>query len=280
MVATLGSANPGDTIQLKDDCSSQLVIRNRNIAEPGVTIDATGRRFPAGILILNSYGIKVKGGTFENPAPAGRAADVRQGGRIEFDGGTFTNAYRGMVIGRTQGATVRNSTFTKLQSDGIDIAGPGDNGLIENNRFSDFNPVKSRCVLPDGSTVIQMPKGKCKGAGGDFRDGDHADAVQTWGGWGTLIVRNNIVKNEDGSAVQTMGITTHGKGAPKRMDIIGNELHTTYSSAIVNASESGTVSGNTVKGDGVNAAIRLGPQVKGCNNRVPDDRRTTANKGC
>jgi hypothetical protein len=283
LASVLASAAPGDTVKLAEDCGDTVVVRNVAVAAPGVVVDATGRTFANGIRLLNVQGVTFRGGTYrkDRPDPRSYAAEIRGGGALLFDGATFTGAARGMVIGATQGITVRNSRFIGLESDGIDIAGKGDNGLIENNRFADFKPALATCTLADGAKLNMVGRGKCSGMGGSWRDGQHPDAIQTWGGWGTLVARNNIIENMDGSPAMTMGITTHGKGPPQRFDIEGNRLHLAFSAGIANVSQSGKVTGNVLRGDGTRrTGIRVGPGVTACGNKIADIPSSAATRPC
>lgn len=256
LAATIATAQPGATLKLSQDCASLVSIMGKSVAAPGVTIDATGRTFKGGLKVWDSFGVHFLNGTYRTPANGSvrYAAYVRRGGRIAFTGGYFTAAYIGMFVLDTKGITVRNAKFGYLQSDGIDITGSaGDNGLIENNQFFGTAP----------------------------KSGDHPDAVQTWANFGTLTIRNNRIVNPDGTAVNTMGFTTHGDGPPKKMDVSGNEIHTSYSSGIVNYAASGTVSGNKLWGDGkVRTYIFSTPKVKVCGNTLVDKTDANAEKPC
>lgn len=271
----------GDTVRLAQSCDDLVIIRGVSKNTPGVTLEVGTHVFRGGLRLNNVFGLNIHGGIFEaGPNSRGYATHIVDGGRIVFDNGWYRNGYRGMVVTRTKGITVRNSRFVGLQSDGINITGAGDNGLIENNRFGDFSPVPSRCTYADGNFAVRTSSRACKAGGGQWKDGDHPDAVQTWGGWGTLVVRNNIVENLDGTAAETQGINSFGKGPPELFIVENNRVHATYSAHITNVAKEGRVVGNYVKGKGVKGNIRLGPDIIACDNKVPDVPGNRARQTC
>jgi hypothetical protein len=229
ITAALAGLQPGATIRLPPGRQDRIVIKDQHF-DPPVTIDATGA-VVGGLEIRNSSGIKWRGGTIEAPkgrgdedtSKAGRgtgpgvyASTVARSRNISFDGVTFTNAKIGMLAGRNNGLTVRNSRFHALRSDGIDSVGSS-NVLIENNHFFDTRPIP-----PTGSK-----------ADGTFVDGDHCDAVQIWAPKdapaGTdITVRGNVIEG------RTQGINTfgpHGDGY-ERIIVENNRIHTSYAAGI------------------------------------------------
>ncbi|MFA7441536.1 MAG: hypothetical protein WCZ66_11300 [Sphingomonadaceae bacterium] len=281
LAAVLGSALPGDTVRLNQSCDDIVIINGISKSAPGITLDASTEVFRGGLRLNNVFGLNILGGTFEaGPQSRGYATHIVDGGRIIFDDGSYRKAYRGMVVSRTKGITVRNSRFVGLQSDGINIAGTGDNGLIENNRFGDFSPTPSRCTYPDGSVEVRISSRVCKENGGQWKDGDHPDAIQTWGYWGRLVVRNNIVENLDGTAAETQGINSFGEGPPQYFAVDNNRVQATYSAHISNFAKEGTVIGNMVKGKGVKGNVRVSEGIIACDNQIPDVPNHPAGRAC
>jgi hypothetical protein len=229
MVAALAGLEAGKTIRLPPGVQDKIVITDRHF-DPPVTIDAHGATIK-GLKIEASSGIIWRGGTIvapkgrgdTDPSPAGRgtgpshyASVVARSADIVFDDVTFADAKIGMVAGRNQRLTVRNSRFRGLRSDGIDSVG-NSHVLIENNAFSDTRPI---------------PRIGKKGEAG-FIDGDHPDAIQLWAPPDVPLATDIIIRNNriEGS---TQGINTFGpKGDGfQRLVIENNTLLTRYAAGI------------------------------------------------
>lgn len=229
LTAVLAGLQPGATVRLPPGRQGPIVIKDQNF-NPPVTIDASNA-VVVGLEITGSSGIIWRGGRIE--APGGRGdADISREGRgrgkpynaavvgrsqnITFDNVTFTNAKNGLVTGRNNGLTIRNSRFDGMRSDGIDSVG-NNNVLIENNRFFGTVPIRAT-----GSRAT-----------GDFIDGDHPDAIQFWAPKDVpvssdIIVRNNVIEGA------TQGINTFGADtdAYRRVTIEKNRVDVSYPAAI------------------------------------------------
>ena len=287
LAGLIASARSGDTVLLGTDCPALVDVRGRSA--PGVTVDATGRTLSNGLRWWDNAGITWRGGTIHGGTQS-YAADVRRGSSLTFDGVTFTDAKVGMVVNATKGIIVRRSTFTGLRSDGIDFTGAGDNGVAEGNVFRDFNPGKTTCVISasttistassspvvvPGQTLYGLSKAECTAKGGAWTDTYHPDAIQSWGGWGTLTARGNHIEGD------TQGIDTFGSGPPRRFDISDNWLRISYSNGIVNFAAAGLVTRNYVDGYGrFSANLRVGPGVVACGNVVAQVPDNPANRPC
>lgn len=250
---------------MQTDCAALVDIRNRRFAAPGVTIDATGRNFLAGLRIWDSTGLYFTGGTVSGPSTGSTsyAVDLRRGSNIGFDAMLFTRAVRGIVVNATNGITIRNSRFAHLRSDGINLVGRGDNALVENNVFRDFDPGETSCRLAE-ETRAGLSKAACTQIGGSWTDTYHPDAVQTWANWGKMIVRQNDIEGE------TQGINSFGAGPPQRMDVLHNRIHIRYPQAINNRAATGMVIGNIISGYGTYVAkIGIAGAVTACGNSLP-----------
>lgn len=265
LAASLSAASPGDTIRLQSDCEGLVDIRNRRFAAPGVTIDATGRNYFAGLRIWDSTGLTFTGGTVSGPSTGSTsyAVDLRRGADIGFHSMLFTRAVRGIVVNATNGIIIRNNRFAYLRSDGINLVGRGDNALVENNVFRDFDPGETRCRLAE-ETRFGMSKVACAQIGGSWTDTYHPDAIQTWANWGKMTIRQNDIEGE------TQGINTFGAGPPQRMDVLHNRIHISYPQAINNRAAMGVVIGNVVSGYG-NYVTKIGiaGAVVACGNSLP-----------
>ncbi|OYU15787.1 MAG: hypothetical protein CFE37_04445 [Alphaproteobacteria bacterium PA4] len=202
----------GVTVRLKPDNHPMLEINGAHF-NPPVTIKADGSTI-AGLRIVNSSGIIWLGGTIMAPtasepsASRGYAAHAVNVEGLRFEGVSFTAAARGLVVTDSRNVTIRNSSFTGLRTDGIDAPGTSQL-LIENNRFTDFRP-----ILPTGSK-----------ADGNWKDGDHPDAIQFWTTatnptMRDIIVRGNVIIGD------TQGISTFGPRGQgyDRIAVTGNSL--------------------------------------------------------
>lgn len=274
VAATIFSAQPGDTVQLTADCPTLVEIRNRTKTAPGVTVEAIGRTLQAGLRIWDTSGVTWRGGTIRGGSN-GYGLDLRRGERIVFEAVTFTDAVRGAVVNATKQVTIRNSSFLRNRSDGINFVGAGDLGVAENNLFRDFDPGQTKCELADDVVEVGLPKAACTAKGGDWTDTYHPDAIQSWAGWGRLVARNNRVEGE------TQGINTFGAGPPQRFDIYGNTILINYSAGITNSAAEGSVTGNYVDGSGTYAAkILVKNAVIACGNTVVDLPASAAAQPC
>ena len=274
LAATISAAAPGDTVQLSADCSALVEVRSRTKAAPGVTVEAIGRTLSAGLRMWDSSGITWRGGTIRGGAN-GYGVDLRRGERIVFEAVTFTAAVRGIVVNATKGVKIRNSSFLRLRSDGVNFVGAGDAGVAENNLFRDFDPGQTRCDLADDVVEVGLSKAACTAKGGDWTDTYHPDAIQSWAGWGTLVARNNRIEGD------TQGINTFGAGPPQRWDVYGNTIIIDYPSAISNSAAEGLVTQNYVSGTGTYAAkIMVKNAVVACGNTVTQLPSSAAAQPC
>lgn len=270
---SIAGLKPGATVTLPGGTSGPLAIVNQQF-DPPVTIDAR-QALVRGLRVWNSSGIIWKGGTIVaeqglgGASFAGYAVDIRKSNRIRFDDVTFTGAARGMVAADSRALTVRRGKFIKLRSDGVDLAGVSD-VLIEESVFRDFSPIK-----PTGSK-----------AEGNYKDGDHPDAIQVWTTKDTpnptdMIFRNNIVEGD------TQGINTFGpKGQGyDRISVTGNRLRINYPAAItLVACRDCTITDNDVgqiAGAKFKANVRsVESSVRFCGNRLLDLPRSDGNASC
>jgi hypothetical protein len=225
----LAGLQPGATVRLPPGRQPAIAIKGEHF-DPPVTIDATDA-VVLGLEITESSGIIWRGGSIEAPSGrgdqdkslAGRGtgpgyygATVSRSTNITFDNVTFTNAKTGMVTGRNNGLTIRNSRFDGMRSDGIDSVG-NSNVLIENNHFFGTTPI--------------VATGNRRDSG--FIDGDHPDVIQIWAPKDVplatdITIRNNIIEGA------TQGINTFGpKGDGfQRIIVENNQLSIRYPAAI------------------------------------------------
>ena len=220
LAAAIPDLKAGQTVTLGPGPYEMIVIRGKTF-NPPVTIEA-GKTRIKGLRIWDSSGIIVRGGIVQ--APMGRdghgpnvyGADVRKSDRVTFDGTTFTESLRGAVIADTTNLVVRNALFTGLRSDGINVAGSS-HVLLENNRFTDFTPVKATGSKADKT----------------WKDGDHPDAIQLWNTpnnhSGTdIVIRGNVIDGD------TQGINFFGPrfDGYSNVTVENNDVRITYPAAI------------------------------------------------
>lgn len=218
--ATIPGLRPGATVTLPADMTGPVAIIGQRF-DPPVTILA-GKAKIRGLRIWESSGIIWRGGTITaETGMTGKSypsygVHIRGSSRVRLDDVTLTDAVRGVVTADSRAITIQNSRFTGLRSDGADIAGTSD-VLLQNNVFKDFSPIK-----PTGDK-----------AAGNWKDGDHPDAIQMWTSKVTpnptdITIRDNIIEGD------TQGINTFGpRGAGyDRIRVTGNRLRVGYPAAI------------------------------------------------
>lgn len=281
--AALYSARPGDIIKLTSDCESLLDIRNHKFPEPGVTVDLDRRTIGGGLRAWQNSGITFRNGTIKGGTQT-NAVDLRGGERMAFDTISFTDAHRGIRIHGTAGIYIDRSRFHGLKAEGMTAFGGKGFGHVRNSSFGDFNPRPTECHVPPRgrkaeTMVLGLSRTNCAAAAGTWRDGDHPDAVQVFGGWGRMDVIGNRIVNDDGTPAQTMGWTTHGNGTVDEFNVINNYSLTTFSTGIYSKA-GGVISGNTLIGKGVKAKITSVGSAAVCGNRLPDIRNSDFSKSC
>jgi hypothetical protein len=222
--ASIPGLAPGATVRLPQGPHPKLSIRGERF-DPPVIIEASGTTLQ-GVEIWDSSGIVLRGATVVAPkgpngpsgpsGPLSWGVDARRVKNVVFEGLTITKVHTGMVIGDSDGVTVRGSRFHAMRSDGIDIAGVT-NILIEDNDFRDFRPIKAKGSRQDGT----------------FVDGDYPDAVQLWTtkdhdyGRDVMIRRNTV--DGDTQGINLFG--PQGRGY-ERVRILDNTLNITYPAAV------------------------------------------------
>ncbi len=273
MATGIAGLAPGVTLRLPAKSYDLLEISGEHY-DPPVTIRADGASI-AGLRIVDSSGINWSGGTISAPeGSAGRGAgtyavDVRHVQGLSFENMIFTRAARGLVVADSRDVKVRNSHFTGLRSDGIDVAGVSQI-LFENNVFDSFSPIK--------------PTGR-KGDP-DWKDGDHPDAIQIWTTPQTrsasdIIIRRNKISGD------TQGINFFGPRGDgyQRVTIEDNDISILYPAGIsMFACTDCTVRGNRLnqaKGAQYKVNLRFEASTgKACGNLLSSVPRHPANAAC
>lgn len=228
------------TVQITGTCTN-MELWNRK--DPITIIAGTARQPTATIVGLRLYrmeNLQWIGGAIEgiaglNPTTnwqhqRGLSADGCR--NLRFSGVRFRNAMRGAAFLRSANVAVINSEFTRMRSDGINIADVS-GAVLSGNRFTEFAPIPTTCTYPDGSVVRGLSRAACQAGGGTWVDGDHPDAIQMWGKIEDIEVsRNQIFAPNPG---WTQGITNFGTptSTTHRVRVIGNRVLTDSSNGIV-----------------------------------------------
>ncbi len=210
LAAAIAAAQPGAVLTLTpgSDCPA-ITVRNHHKAKP-VTLVLDGAAI-RGLTFWNSSGFIVKGGTLSEPTYKAYAGRLRDGSHsITFEGVTFTDAVRGLVMGGAHDVVVRNSDFFGLKSDGINVVS-SQRVTLADNRIGGMDYTPSRCVLTDESVIKSISKAKCKGKGGAWTDGHHPDGIQLWG---PGLADITIERNRLNGAMQGIVFFGSTKGVP------------------------------------------------------------------
>ncbi|MET0270545.1 MAG: right-handed parallel beta-helix repeat-containing protein, partial [Sphingomonas sp.] len=126
-------------------------------------IDASAARI-GGIVLGDVKGVEISGGTVSSIRERLRyGVNITDSQDVRMTGMTITQAYRGVVINRSERIALVDNRLTGLTSDGIDI-GLSRHVLIERNSCRDFSPTFATFDT-NGKRV---------------RDGDHPDCIQAW----------------------------------------------------------------------------------------------------
>lgn len=184
LAAAIAAAQPGAVLTMAPGQTCRTVtIQNRSWAQP-VTLVASGVTFQ-GVVIADIRNFHFVGGQVEAEAGIGGsprdgyAMRVRNSGNLEIRDVTFTNAARGLVINGSPHVLVEGNRFRAIRADGINLVSLS-HATVRNNDFRDFRPNPKRCTLPDG-TVLDIGRRFCAERQGDWKDGDHPDAIQMFG---------------------------------------------------------------------------------------------------
>lgn len=266
--AALIVAQPGDKIVLAAGDYPTIVIKARVYA-PVLAIDARKARV-AGINIDGAGGVTWTGGEISAPggangfAAAGYGVRLADAHKVALRNAIITGAKKGLVIDGGSGITVQNVTFTGLREDGI-IASRASSVTITSNRFADFRPKPTTCLLAS-EVSYGLPARDCAARGGAWSDGDHADAVQIRNG----MISVRITKNVINGPMQGIGQMDATSDAPlSRVSIADNQVATgAYHSITLGACTGCSITGNAIANltPGRKSPIRAQPGTKVCGN--------------
>lgn len=143
----IANAQPGDTVRLTPGDYGTVTISNRQWPR-AITIEAGTAQMA--LVIRRSSGINIRSGRFKAvPGALGYAAQVQMSSRISFNGSTFVDSPRALVIDRSTDLVANRLTITGMTIDGVDIAS-SQRIVITNSVCSGFNTGKAH---PD---CIQM----------------------------------------------------------------------------------------------------------------------------
>lgn len=225
IAAVLAAAQGGETIYLKGNCPTMTIAKDYSRE---VTIEAEGSTVQS--LVITGSNIRWHRGRLtakDGPHGAGgnhsHAATLQTAQRVTFDGVTFTDARRGVVIDQSEDVMVLNSVFSRIGEDGAMIA-RSKRLRFDRNRFELSNPKLAECTLGPGSVRVGISPQVCTSLGGSWRDGYHPDALQMFNDVQDILISRNVVRGE-----VTQGIAQMDSGAMlplQRVSIIGNSVIT------------------------------------------------------
>lgn len=268
IAAVLASAPGGSIVTLAGDCPAIVVTRTY---APPITVRAAGATVRG--LVINGGGVVWQGGILrasggeEGLAGKGYGALVRLGRGVVFDGVTFTDAKKALVISKASGVTVKNSKFVGVREDGI-IASTSTGLNITRNEFRDFRPRPPQCRL--GMATEPLKRRECSARGGEWTDGDHPDAVQIRNGIEDAVISFNRI---DGT-MQGIGQMEATTDLPlKRVRIEGNRIRNTYPHSITLGSCDGcsVVDNDVARVGGGKTVLRFQEgMTASCGNAVAD----------
>jgi hypothetical protein len=269
IAAVLASAPGGSTIKLSGDCPAVSISRTYT---PAITIDASGASVRG--LTISGGGVKWRGGTLRAPGgmdrrgPLGYAALIRGGRGVTFEGTTFTDANRGMVLHEADDVAIRGSHFVALREDGI-IAASTRNLEITRSDFTDSRPIPTTCTSAAG-VERGLRRRDCEAKGGQWLDGNHADAIQLRDAIiNALIGWNRIDGNTQGIG-QMDGVNDRPLANVK---VIGNHVRVAVPNSItLGACNDCSIIDNDVARIGKGKTIvRFDPAItRACGNISPD----------
>lgn len=205
----IANARSGQHIVLPAGTHGLVRIENRKWERP-VVVDARLSRIR---LVLNDVeNLHIIGGTFADAngtGPQGYAAAVTRSRGITIEDALFTNATRGLVIGRSEDIVLKRLTLKGLRSDGINLA------LSRRIQLSDIHCSEFSPVPPD-----------------------HPDCIQAWSRpdmppTADIAIQNVVVKGR----MQGVFFGNHTRngvddGGFDRISIRGADVATTYLNAV------------------------------------------------
>ncbi|MFQ3595286.1 MAG: hypothetical protein SNJ63_04155 [Sphingomonadaceae bacterium] len=277
--ATARNAAAGTVIHIWGECTNLTLS---NLPNP-VTVEA-GSAMGRGAIIrhlylLRAHNLTWRGGIIETSpnAAAGRALDMRSSNNVTIDGVWFRNALRGFYGFSSQNLTLKNSRFTQIRVDGVNLVSIRKSRVL-NNFFTEFNPRDQECTWPDGTVTFRISQRDCTRNGGVWRDGDHSDGIQMWGESEDILVQGNkMFFPWEGWA---QGINNFGGYAHAfRISVIGNDVRTDHSNGITFGRCQQCLIRDNFIGKATDRApwpVRLTIQegdVIACNNEQPDARQ-------
>ena len=145
----IASAQPGDVVKLPAGSLGLVTIRERSWSRP-LTVDARKSRLR--MVLDGVHNLHILGGTYADANDTGRggyALSVENSSGIRIQDARFTNATRGLVVGRSEDLVLQNLEFVDMRAEGINL-GLSRRVKIRGVRCSRFNPVP-----PDHPDCIQ-----------------------------------------------------------------------------------------------------------------------------
>lgn len=242
LAAVLAQAKAGSTVIVQPASTScpPVFIEGVRFEGASVLVEAGDTVFENGLRIRGSSGITIRGGIFNSlPDPTPYTVHVRTSERIRLEKGRYTKALRGLVVGKSTDIEVIDGRFFSLGAEGVNLAGV-DRFVVRGNEMTDFSPRPTRCTLADGTVEERLSRSHCEGKGGQWKDGNHPDCIQFWGG-----TRNGLVENN-----RCIGHMQGIFGPADNVLIRNNFVQVSFGNAIRSTGTGNRVIGNTIEAYG------------------------------
>lgn len=228
--ARLAAAKGGETLVLAPGDYGLVRFPKDGFARL-VTIDARKAKF-AQLFLERARNVRILGGWVAGAPTDNYAVSIRWADNVTLDGMTISGAQRGVLVGESTNVRLANNRFTKLRSDGINIA-MSQKVWIERNSCRDFTPIPA---------VFDA-------AGKMVRDGDHPDCIQAWSRPTHAPTSDiTIVGNDIEGPMQGIGMFNHGNdGGFDRITVLDNRVKISFTHGVtVTGARDSVISGNTI----------------------------------
>lgn len=249
LAAAIATATPGAVLTLAPGSQCEnIAIQRREWAKP-ITIIAEGATVDH-LRIADSRGIIWRGGTvtrvagFNLSGAPSNGVHVSRSANLQFRDMTITKAGRAFVMGRSNGVVIENVTVRDVRAECFMIASSR-NVVVRNNRCSGLSPIPRRCTIAAAAPMNGQPapppevrlgtsRRACAEAGGQWVDGDHADAVQLFGSPEGFPLEDILVEgNHTVGPVQCYGMFKQKKDVGSRIIIRNNYCETDHRWAVL-----------------------------------------------
>jgi hypothetical protein len=266
----------GKHIALTEDChgpaNAPAVVFAHNY-RAGIIIEAGAHRV-AGVQIMKASNVVWRGGTIVAPCqgsscangPPQYGARVVDASNVVFEGVTFTDARKAVVLDRAVNVTLR---FTRCQGAVEDcvIASASQQLTYTNNQAGPFTFVPTSCTLPNGTVRTGLSQRDCIAILGKWRDGWHPDVFQMRNGVRRVLIALNIVRSSGQVFTQ---MDTTGDAPLAMVDVLANDIEAGRHGLTLGACDGCTIKRNTLRSYRPDwRAVIIPGRAAACGNSVP-----------